>query len=315
MTSISAAVARLEPTVRDVIAAARRGDLATLNAVLRAHPEAASPRWQDGIGPERIRIETVPLCCVALGVFEGTNKSRNDAQLTRALIQAGADVEFNSGDPLKTAVSYYAQGAVETLLEAGALVDGADGTGVPMAYAMGFGFREIAHTLDHHGAALDMRFAAGLGKLEITRNFVNRDGSLKPEAGRLDDPYENLFRAERTRANLLSQSLYFACTNAHPEVASYLLDLGADVNQEVPGLNQLGGTVLHALTGGVPVGAGGDPHMYDESRVPLAQLLLDRGASTALEDSRFHSTALGWAKHHHNQHMIDLLTPLTPSAI
>ena len=231
------------------------------------------------------------------------------------MIQAGADVEFNNGDPLKTAVSYYARGAVETLVEAGALVDGGDGTGMPMAYAMGFGFREIAHTLDHHGAALDMRFAAALGKLDIARTFVNPDGSLKPEAGRLDDPYENLFRAERTRVNILSQSLYFACANAHLEVASYLLDLGADVNQEVPGLNQLGGTVLHALTGGVPVGAGGDSHMYDESRVPLAQLLLDRGASITLEDSRFHSTPLGWAKHHHNHCMIDLLTPLTPSAI
>jgi ankyrin repeat protein len=144
---------------------------------------------------------------------------------------------------------------------------------------------------------------------------VNPDGSLKPYAGRLSDPNENLFRAERTRANILSQALYFACTNAHLEVAAYLLDLGADVNQEVPGLNRLGGTVLHSLTGGVPVGAGGDSHMYDEDRVPLAKLLLDRGASTTLEDSRFHSTALGWAKHHHNRCMIDLLTPLTPSAI
>src|SRR5215471_1588761 len=158
MTNIAEAVARLEPAVRDVIAAARRGDLATLIALLHANPQAANPRWQDGVSPERIRIEAVPLCCVALGLFEGTNKSRNDAELTRALIQAGADVEFNNGDPLKTAVSYYAQGAVKTLLEAGALVDGADGTGMPMAYAMGFGFREIAHTLDHRGAALDMRF-------------------------------------------------------------------------------------------------------------------------------------------------------------
>jgi hypothetical protein len=154
MNSIEEAVARLEPAVRDVIAAARRGDLATLSALLRANPDAASPRWRDGFSSERIRIETVPLCCIALGVFEGTNKSRNDAELTRALIQAGADVEFNGGDPLKTAVSYYALAAVETLLEAGALVNGTDGSGMPMAYAMGFGFREIA-PLDHHGAALD----------------------------------------------------------------------------------------------------------------------------------------------------------------
>jgi ankyrin repeat protein len=311
MTRIEEAVARLEPAVRDVIAAARRGDLATVEVVLREHPEAANPRWQGGERPERPRIETVPLCGVALGVFEGTNTSGNAADLTRALIQAGAEVDFNEGDPLKTAVSYDTRGAVETLLDAGAAVDGTRGGGMPMAYALGFGFRDIARLLDRHGAALDMRFAAGLGKLDIVESFVNPDGSLAPEAGRLDDPFENWFRAERTRANVLSQSLSFACINAHLETATYLLDLGADVNQEVPGLNQLGGTILHALTSGVPVGAGGDPHMYDASRLPLAQLLLERGARVTLEDSRFHSTPLGWAQHHHNQPMIDLLTPLS----
>jgi hypothetical protein len=79
MASIEEAVARLEPAVRDAIAAARLGDLAILDALLRANPEVASPHWQDGFSPEHVRIETVPLCCVAPGVFEGTNTSRNDA--------------------------------------------------------------------------------------------------------------------------------------------------------------------------------------------------------------------------------------------
>lgn len=59
----------------------------------------------------------------------------------------------------------------------------------------------------------------------------------------------------------------------------FLLELGADVNQEVPGINQLGGTVLHALTAGVPFGASADFHLYDERRLPIIELLLRHGVS------------------------------------
>lgn len=174
---------------------------------------------------------------------------------------------------------------------------------------MGFGFAEITELLAGFGAQLDLRFAAGLGRMDVVKSFVNPDGSLKPDAGRLADPYENWFRCERTRANILCQALHFACFHARLEVAEFLLDLGADVNQEVPGFNQLGGTVLHHLTAGVPLGAGGDSHLDDERRVPLAQLLLRRGASGTQRDTRFHSTPLGWAFHHDSKPMIELLKP------
>jgi ankyrin repeat protein len=299
----------LDPTVQQVIAAARHGELATLQGLLRADPGAANPRWVPGRTPERISNDSIPLNCLAEGVFNGTNKRGNDYQLAQALIRAGADIDIDNGGPLKTAVSYYAAGGVRALLEAGAAVDSPDGSGMPMAYALTFGFSEIAELLARFGAQLDLRFAAGLGKLDALRSFVNPDGSLKPDAGRLADPYENRFRCERTRANILCQALYFACIHARSEAAEFLLELGADVNQEVPGVNQLGGTILHALTAGVPFGASANSHMSNEHRVPLIELVLRHGASVTMRDTRFQSTPLGWANYHGATSIFDMLAP------
>ena len=166
-----------------------------------------------------------------------------------------------------------------------------------------------ADLLNRFGARLDRRFAAGLGKLNVVKSFVNPDGSLTPDAGRLDDSYENWFRCERTRANILCQALHFACLNARRETAEFLLELGADVNQEVPGVNRLGGTVLHGLTSGVSMGAGNNPHVDDERRLPLIELLLRHGARVTLRDSRFHSTPLGWVHHHDATRIFNLLKP------
>ena len=80
--------------------------------------------------------------------------------------------------------------------------------------------------------------------------------------------------------------------------AQFALELSADVNQEVPGVDRLGGTVLHALTAGVPFGASADSHLYDERRIPMIELVLGHGTSVTKRDSRFHSTPLVWANHH-----------------
>ncbi len=175
---------------------------------------------------------------------------------------------------------------------------------------MTFGFTEIAELLADFGAQLDLRFAAGLGRLDVVKKgFVNRDASLKPDAGRLADPYENRFRCERTRANILCHALYCASLRARLETAEFLLELGADVNQEVPGVNQLGGTVLHALTAGVPFGASADSRLSDERRIPMIELVLRHGASVTMRDSRFHSTPLGSAEHHGATHIFEALAP------
>src|SRR5262249_61926643 len=108
---------------------------------------------------------------------------------------------------------------VEALVDCGAMVDGVDRDGVPMAYAMHFGFTAIAELLAGRGAKLDLRFAAALGRLELVKSFFSADGSLKRDAGSLADPYglerkqrgPSPFLCPRTPQSVLSQSLYFAC--------------------------------------------------------------------------------------------------------
>ena len=58
------------------------------------------------------------------------------------------------------AISFDCIGAVEALLDCGAAVDGVDGDGTPLAYAMHFGYPEIAQLLAQRGATLDLRFAS-----------------------------------------------------------------------------------------------------------------------------------------------------------
>ena len=48
---------------------------------------------------------------------------------------------------------------------------------------MHFGFVEVAELLGRRGAKRDLRFAAGLGELDVVKSWFDADGSLKPGAG------------------------------------------------------------------------------------------------------------------------------------
>jgi hypothetical protein len=50
---------------------------------------------------------------------------------------------------------------------------------------MHFGFVEVAELLGRRGAKRDLRFAAGLGELDVVKSWFDADGSLKPGAGAL----------------------------------------------------------------------------------------------------------------------------------
>ena len=174
--------------------------------------------------------------------------------MTRMLVAAGADIHIEGDIVLESAVSFDVIDAVAALLDSGAAIDGVDGDGVPMAYAMHFGFVEVAELLGRRGAKRDLRFAAGLGELDVVKGWFDADGSLKPGAGALADPYgqelkqrgQSPFRCERTRPNILSQALCFACVHNRLEVADFLLAQGVDINAIVPGLD-MKATVLHRV--------------------------------------------------------------------
>jgi ankyrin repeat protein len=305
----------LDPAVRDVITAVRDGELERLQHVLREDPSAANPHWVPGFEiPKPIHNDSIPLFCVSEAVFRGTNKRGNEYEITRTLLAAGADVDIEGGHPLTAAVSYNAIRVVEALIEGGAAVDGVDGDGVPMAYAMHFTFRDIAELLARRGARLDVRFAAGLGKMDVVKSFFNAGGSLKPGAGALADPFglerkhrgESAFWCERTRGNILSQALYFACIHNELEVAEFLLAQGADINAIVPGLD-IKATVLHRVAALGIIGDDRSSAAPIESRAAIIQFLLERGASLSARDGEYHTTPVAWAHYCGRHDVFELL--------
>ncbi|MBV8411781.1 MAG: ankyrin repeat domain-containing protein [Alphaproteobacteria bacterium] len=298
----------LEPAVQRVIVAVRSGDIATLREALGADPAAANPRWIAGFRrPARIPNDSIPLFCVSEGVFRGTNRQGNEYDMTRLLVAAGADIHIEDDIVLASAISFDVIDAVAALLDEGAAIDGVDGDGVPMAYAMHFGYVAVAELLGRRGARRDLRFAAGLGELEAVKGWFEADGSLKPGAGALADPYgqewkhrgQSPFRCERTRANILSQALCFACTHHRLEVADYLLAQGADINAIVPGLD-MKATVLHRAATGTGRWTGAEIRT-------VVRFLLDRGADPSIRDEAHHSTPIGWASHFGLGDSVDLL--------
>ncbi len=288
----------LAPEVKRVIQAAKAGKLKELETLLAAEPAAANPRW---VGANRrhgsIPNDSVPLFCTSEGVFTGTNRSGNDYEIAQALIRAGADFEIEGGLPLTGAVSYNAAGVVRALLEGGALADGPAGRGAPMAYALYFGFAAIAEQLARHGAQADLRFAAGLGRLAEMESYFGANGLIDPShAGRLGDPYEDRFRCERTRENVLSQALFFGCMNGKLEAADFLIRKGADINAFVPGLD-VDLTILHWLTN-ISGGKAADAEAIESQRIPIVEYLLEHGATVNICDPKFNSTPIGWANYH-----------------
>ena len=88
----------------------------------------------------------------------------------------------------------------------------------------------------------------------MVKSWFDADGSFKPGAGALTGRYgqeskqrgQSPFRCERTRPNILSQALCFACVHNRLEVVDFVLAQGADINAIVPGLD-MKATVLHRV--------------------------------------------------------------------
>jgi hypothetical protein len=300
----------LDPAVQDVIGAVRTGNRDALLAALREEPRAANPFWVPGFAaPERAPNDSIPLFCVSEASARGTNEHGNEYELVRDLAAAGASVDADGGVPLVAAVSFGVLRATEALLDCGGAVDGVDGDGALLAYALHFGHTDVAGLLARRGAKTDLRFDAGLGRLDAVKRWFGATGSLRPGAGALVDPYalehkmrgESPFRCERTRANVLSQALYFACSHGRLDVAEFLLAQGAEIDAIVPGLDYRG-TVLHRV---VQLGAGGPVNAEQ-----IVRFLHAHGGSLDARDEVYHGTPTGWARHAGRHETVELLRSL-----
>ena len=301
----------LLPPVVDLIEAIDLGDEKTIEKILREEPGAANPTWLAGYVPVGGYIypnDSAPLHRVSQAYGARLIDSGTSYRIAKCLLDAGADPDFHDGLPMSSAVSYGALRVVEALLDGGAAVDGVDGDGLPMAYPLHFGRTDIAEYLAERGATLDLRFAAGLGKLGLVKSFFNEDGTVKPDSRELADPYghemkregKNVVQAERTPQNILLQAMYFACKHARLETVVFLMDHVKDINAVVPGLD-IEAPILHRLSL-FDGDASGDVDSIgfkatEKRLLPIIQFLLEHGADPSVRDPRFDATALEWARH------------------
>jgi len=248
------------------------GDIARLRRLLRENPELSRQR------STRSHQSTLLHYVSANGVEDFRQKTpRNAVEVAKVLLAAGAEVDAANADygGQGTTLGLVATSSppdeagvqialLETLLEAGASIDGLEGGWNPLTAALANGRKEAAEYLAKRGARLDLEGASGVGRLDIVKSYFRQDGSLKAKATRKQ----------------MKDGFAWACEYGRTKVAEFLLDHGMDINAR---LRNHGNTGIHwaAFFG----------------HVDLVKLLLARKARLDIKDKSFDGPPLGWALH------------------
>lgn len=270
LAAFTDAVARDGPTAdfEDAVEAVVSGDVATLRAMLREHPELAQARSVR-------RHHATLLHYVAANGVEGARQRTpaNAVEVATLLLEAGADPNaladmydgqcttinmlVSSSHPAEAGL----QGPLaETLLDHGAAfeIPGSQWQSSLMT-ALVFGYLETARTLARRGAPVDtIAAAAGLGRLEETARLLpDADGRSRQVA------------------------LALAAQLGHTDVVQLLLEAGEDPNRYNPDGYHSHATPLHQAVWA--------------DRADVVRLLVERGARLDLKDTLFDGTPLDWA--------------------
>ena len=267
-TSGNVAPERFEAAVDAVVA----GDLATLQALLRADPvlaQARSPR------PHRA---TLLHYVAANGVEDARQRTPSNAvDVARTLLTAGAPVdalaETYGGGTGQTTLNLLVSSVhparaglqvalVDVLLDGGAQVDGPAGDGAPLLTALAFHYAAAADALARRGARLDtISAAAGVGRTDLVCSLVDARGPHGTDAER---------------------ALLFAAALGHTDVVTFLLERGVSITAT----DAQGFTALHWAAA--------------RGHAPVVDVLLQHGAPLDLRNV-YRGTVLGttrWAAEH-----------------
>ncbi|MCM3874457.1 MAG: ankyrin repeat domain-containing protein [Pyrinomonadaceae bacterium] len=263
------------------IAAIKSGDVEGLKTLVNQDPSLATARSS--------KSHPTLLQCVVLDAIDLPNK----VELTKVLIDAGAEIN----GPLCAAASIGNVEAAGALLDAGALVNGTGGWS-PLEEALYWDNDGVIKLLLYRGASVhNLRLAAGLGRVELIEGFFNSDGSLKPEAGKIDWPFgdpqtSNLAKPIKEELQskieawsndsreIINNAFVYACMHNRLEAAKLLLQKGADINA-IPAGFDYAGTGLHyaALRG----------------HRTMVEFLLEHGANPTVKDPKVNNSPAGWA--------------------
>lgn len=248
--------------------AAHRDDVAAARQLLKDGADAKAAN--------RYGITPLSLAC--------TNGS---AAMVELLLEAGAEAnaELPGGEtPLMTAARSGSAAAVRALLRHGAKVDAKDARRgqTALMWAAAEGHAEVIRALLEAGADLNYRvdsgftaflFAAREGRLEAVRTLLAAGAPIN----QVIEPAPNAARrAGAPRAG--TTALHFAVGNAHYDLASFLLDAGADPNAAGNGW-----TALHSITGvRKPGGGDNNPAPYGSgsmTSLEMVRKLVAKGAN------------------------------------
>lgn len=262
VTQANSPVFEFESAVEAVIT----GDLPALETSLGKNPDLVRAR------SIRKHRATLLHYVAANGVEDYRQKSpKNAAAVAVMLLRAGAEVDAladmygGQATTMNMLVSSTppAEAAVqvalvETLLDFGAALEGSES---PLMTALKFGHGAAAEALVRRGARVEnIAAAAGLGRVADARRML-----------------------ETSDAQSRHLALALAAQHGHVEAVRLLLDAGEDPNRYNPKGSHAHSTPLHqaALAG------------HDA----VVRLLVERGAKLDIEDTVYHGTPLGWAKH------------------
>ena len=244
------------------------GDIAVLEKLLRENPDLIRAR-------STRQHEATLLHYVSANGVEGYRQKtpKNIVRITTLLLQSGAevnavaDVYGGSMTLALVATSIHPErvrvqeALMQLLLDHGANIDSANSPAGPLInICLANGRVQAAEFLATRGAHLDLEGAAGVGRVDVVKNYFDDSGALRPNASSI--PMERGF--------------LWACEYGRNEVVEFLLQQGASLEAQA----NTGQTPLHwAVIGG-----------HEDT----IKLLLDRGASLEAKNV-YGGTALGQA--------------------
>ena len=253
----NSSVSKFESAVDAVVT----GDVAKLEGLLRGDPELVRAR------STFLHQATLLNYVGANGVENYRQKTpKNAVQVAEVLLRAGADIHavaeiYGGSDTLglaATSIHPFLAGVQDTLIDT-LLEYGANLNSERLVNAcLGNGRGSAAEHLAKRGAPLDVEGAAGVGRLDLLKSFLTKDGGLSTSAAQVE------------------RGFAWACQYGRTEVVEFLLERGLKVDAMPQGI-----TGLHwaAYT----------------ARVGIVKLLLDRKAPVEVRDGRHQGTPLAWA--------------------
>lgn len=287
--------AKFHPAIRAI----KSGDLDGLRVLLDEDPSLGTARSS--------RSHPTLLQCLALEALDVPNK----VEMAKLLIDAGADIN----GPLGAAACIDNVEIAALLLDSGAAINGV-GSWSPLEEALYWNNKRVIDLLLERGASVhNLRMAAALGRVDIMKSLFNNDGSLKPEAGKIDWPFGGV---ENSNLNcqikdelqakvaqwsndpqeIINNAFVYACMHNQIDAASLLLEKGAQIDAIPPGFDY-SGTGLHYAA------HNGHRRMVD--------FLIRRGANVNVKDTKVNSTPAGWAEHGGHNELSQYLNQLADS--